>query len=146
MVNGLSQVMPQCMPNEALAAIARDLTEMKSVRRTPLALCVLIEFMIKKLGTGEAHYVVVFVAAVCLWRCYEHAYDGAGICLWPLCAVTIIVDQADIAFNIEHTTGPDAITEMRAALDLFTVLTKQQRRVWCLTPTPWNVLHPDQKH
>jgi hypothetical protein len=46
--------------------------------------------------------------------------------------VTLIIDEANIAFTIADDTTPEKIENLKAALALFTQLTKQLLKVWII--------------
>jgi hypothetical protein len=43
--------------------------------------------------------------------------------------VTVVIDEANIAFNVEPETEPGTIQEAKAALQYFIAFTKQQHQV-----------------
>jgi hypothetical protein len=60
-----------------------------------------------------------------------------------LCQVTIVVDEANVAFKIKPGMAQETIRETQEALDYFTSFTKQQTRVRSCQSSAVMSLHDD---
>ena len=116
--------------SKALVQVLNDMQGVNEGRGEPLR--IVLDAMMKELGAGR-------------WYPVESMCCSAirtGEMTRSLRAVTVVIDEANIAFNVEPDTERGVIQETKAALQFFTDFTKEERKVgWSMHQA--HVEHPD---